>query len=77
MLREGGGYSGFQVTGVMVGLLGGGVTFSIFSGFFWVGKFWHVFFGYSKLIFPFFLLYHLVLSGTFYDWVFGMEFFGG
>ena len=63
------------MTGVMEGFFWGG-EISI-SGFFWVGKFWQVFFGYSKLIFLFVLLYHLMLSGTFYDWVFGMEFFGG
>ena len=53
----------------------GGLKFSI-SGFFGVGKFWQVFFlgkfdlsrdffGYSKLMFLFFVLYHLMLSGNF------------
>ena len=39
-----GGYSGFQVTGMIDGFLGFGLKFSI-SGFFWVVKFWLVFFG--------------------------------
>ena len=69
-----GGYSGFQVTGMIKEFLGG-LKFSI-SGFFGVGKFWQVFFlgkfdlsrdffGYSKLMFLFFVLYHLMLSGNF------------
>ena len=37
-----GGYSGFQMTGMVKGFFGG-LKFSI-SGFFWVGKFWQVFF---------------------------------
>ena len=41
---EGGGYSGFQVTGIIKGFFfGGGLKFSI-SGFFVAGKFWQVFF---------------------------------
>ena len=65
------------MTGVMVGFLGGCdiYDFRIFLGRKILASI--NFFGYSKLIFLFFLLYHLVLSGTFYDWVFGMEFFGG
>ena len=52
-----------------------GLKFSI-SGFFWVGKFLQVlfwvawfkqdFFGYSKLMFLFFVSYHLMLSENFY-----------
>ena len=53
-----------------------GLKFSI-SGFFQEGKFWQViffgqldlsedFFGYSKLMFVFFVLYHFMLSGNFY-----------
>ena len=52
------------------------VLFSI-PGLFWVGKFWQAFFfgwldlsrdfwGYSKLMFLFFVLYHLMFSGNFY-----------
>ena len=49
-----------------------GLKFPI-SGFFWLGKFGQVFFwvdlsrdflGYSKLMFLFFVLYHLMLSGN-------------
>ena len=36
--------------------------------FFYVGKFWQVFFGYSKLMFLFFVLHQLMLSGNFYGW---------
>ena len=39
---RGGGYSRIQVTGTDRRILGG-LKFSI-SGFFWVGKFWQVFF---------------------------------
>ena len=76
MPREGGGVLWISSDRGDGRIFFGGGRFSI-SGFFWVGKFWQVFFGYSKLIFLFVLLYHLMLSGTFYDWVFGMEFFGG
>ena len=66
MGREG-GYSGFQVTGIIKGFGGGGgLKFSI-SGFFVAGKFWQVFFfylsrdffGYSKtniLYFPCYII---------------------
>ena len=76
MPREGGGgYSGFQVTGVMEGFFGGCEIFDfrIFLGRKILASIFRVF----KTNFLFFLLYHLMLSGTFYDWVFGMEFFGG
>ena len=60
------------------------------SGFFWVGKFWQIFFwvawfnvsgnffGYSKLMFLFFVLYHFMLSGNFYyGWEIRHEIFWG
>ena len=45
--------------------------------FFYVGKFWQVFFGYSKLMFLFFVLYQLMLSGNFYGWEIRHGFLGG
>ena len=44
----GGGYSGFQVTGITEGFLGGGLKFSI-PGCFWVGKFGKYSFGWLDL----------------------------
>ena len=73
-LDPGGGYSKFQVAGMIKGFFGG-LRFSI-QGFFKVGKFGQVFFwildlgrdffGCSKVVFPFFVLYHLMLCGNFY-----------
>ena len=40
--QGGGGYSGFQVTGMIEEFFGG--LKSLISGFFGVGKFWQVFF---------------------------------
>ena len=40
----GGGYSGFQVTGIIEGFFGGVLKFSI-PECFWVGKFGKYFFG--------------------------------
>ena len=64
----------FQVTGMI-------------SGFFWIGKFWQVifgqfdlsrdFWGYSKLMFLFFMLYHLMLSRNFYGSEFRHKIFWG
>ena len=52
------------------------MKFSI-SEFFGYENFGKYFFGYSKLMFLFFVLYYLMLSGTSYGWKFGMEFCGG
>ena len=48
---DGGGYFGFQVTGIIEGIFffwGGGLKFSI-PGCFWVGKFAKYFFGWLDL----------------------------
>ena len=55
-----------------------GVEIFYFGTFFWVGKFWQVFIGvawfkqgffwiFKTNMFPFFVLYHLMLSGNFYN----------
>ena len=72
----GGGYSGFQLTGLMDGFFRGCKIF-VFRIFLDRKILASIFFGYSKLMFLFFVLHHVMLSGNFYDWRFGMEFFRG
>ena len=69
------GNSGFQVPGMIEGF--GGLKFLIL-GFFGTENFGKYsfgdldlsrdFYGYSKLMFLFFVLYRLMLSGNFYGW---------